>query len=179
MASCHTPGYHVCMTVTNGGESLRGFEVLAFFTADHAVVEGGKVYVNGGFFNRVYYPVFPAPLSIAVVSLIEVSAEQYQRDHQFTLELQEEVGESNPVVSLQGGFRVAPMPDAEPGEPSEVPLAIPLTGFSLPRPGDYWFILSIDGHEVARRSVRAVQVGVITQMLPQTPSGGSVEQQEE
>src|SRR5215211_4288091 len=160
------------MTESATAGSSDGFEVLAFFTADHAVVENGKVYINGGFFNRVYYPVFPAPLSIAVVSLIKVSAEQYQRDHQFTLELQEEVGEGNPVVSLQGGFRVSPMPDAEPGEPSEVPLAIPLTGFSLPRPGDYWFILSIDAHEVARRKVRAVQVGVITQMLPQTPGGG-------
>jgi hypothetical protein len=167
------------MTESATAGSSDGFEVLAFFTADHAVVESGKVYINGGFFNRVYHPVFPAPLSIAVVCLIEVSAEQFQRDHQFTLDLQEEAGETNPVVSIQGGFRVAPMPDAEPGEPSQVPLAVPLTGLSLPRAGDYWFVLSINGHEVARHKVRAVQVGVITQMLPQTPTGGSVEQQEE
>ncbi len=166
------------MTEANNSGSSSGFGVLAFFTADHAVVENGKVYVNGGFFDRVYYPVFPASLSIAVVCLIEVSAQQFQRDHQFVLELQE-AANSKPVVSIQGNLRVAPTPDAEPGEPSQVPLAVPLTGLSLPRAGDYWFVLSINDGEIARHRVRAAQVGMMTQVLPQTPPGGSGGQQEE
>jgi hypothetical protein len=166
------------MTETNGGESLTGFEVLAFFVADHAVEVGGKVYVNGGFFDRLYHPVFPAPISIAVAGLIEVSAQQFQRDHQFVVELQE-AGNDNPIVRIEGGFRALPAPDAEPGEPSHVPLAVPLTGLTLPRAGDYYFALFINGSEVARYKVRAMQVGVIAQMLPQTPTGGSSEAQEE
>ena|SRR5215212_2385606 len=178
MARCHTPGYHLCMTEMNNGELLRGFRVLAFFAADHAVVAEGKVYVNGGFFDRVYYPVFPAPLSIAVAGLIEVSAQQFQRDHRFVVELQE-AGNERPIVRIEGGFRALPTPDAEPGEPSHVPVAVPLTGFSLPRAGDYHFILYINGNEAARYTVRAAQMGVIAQVLPQTPTGDADEPQEE
>src|SRR3712207_5850459 len=129
MAPCHTTRYHLCMTEVNSGESLSGFEVLAFFAADHAVVESGKVYVNGGFFDRFYFPVFPAPLaSIAVVGLVRVSAQQFQRDHRFVVELQEE-GNDTPIVKIAGGFRALPAPDAGPGEPTNWPLAVPLTGF--------------------------------------------------
>jgi hypothetical protein len=166
------------MTEINGGESLSGFKVLAFFTADHAVVENGKAYINGGFFDRMYNAVFPAPLSIAVVCLLEVSHQQFQRDHQFTVRM-EEAANANPIAKIDGGLRVAPPPDAEPGEPSKVPLAVPLTGLSLPRAGDYWFVLSINDNEVARYRVRAAQVGVVAQMLPQTPSSDNGEQPEE
>jgi hypothetical protein len=166
------------MTETNGSESLSGFKVLAFFTADHAVVENGKVYVNGGFFDRVYHPVFPALLSISVVCWLEISPQRFQRDHRFTLQMKGE-GEPQPLVKIEGGLRVAPSPDAEPGEPARVPLAVPLTGFSLPRAGDYWFVLSIDDQEVDRTGIRARQVGVIGQVLPQMPTGGSGESQEE
>ena len=57
------------MTQTRIGDSSDGFKVLAFFTADHAVVEGGKAYINGAFFERIYQPAFPAQISIAVVVL--------------------------------------------------------------------------------------------------------------
>ncbi len=166
------------MTEANGIESLSGFEVLAFFTADHAVVENGKVYVNGGFFDTVYNSVFPTPLSIAVVCWIQVLPEQFQRDHRFTVQMNE-AGYTQPILKIEGGLRVAPSPDAEPGEPTRVPLAVPLTGFSLPRAGDYWFTLSINDHRVARSRVRARQVGMIGQVLPQTPTGGSSGPQEE
>jgi hypothetical protein len=167
------------MTEANNGGTPSGFEVVAFFAADHAAVENGKAYVNGGFFDRVYFPVFPAPIaSIAVVGLIRVSAQQFQREHQFVVELQEGDNDT-PIVRLEGGFRTLPAPDAEQGEPAYWPLAIPLSGFSLPRAGNYYFVLSINGDETARYKVRAMQVGVITQMLPQTPTGGSSEQQEE
>lgn len=166
------------MTEVNGGETLNGFRVLAFFAADHAIVAEGKVYINGGFFERIYHPVFPATLSIAVVGLVQVSAQQFQRDHQFVVELQGE-GDEAPLVKIQGAFRALPAPDAEQGEPSQVPLAVPLTGVSLPRAGDYYFVLFINGDEAARYRVRAMQVGVVTQLLPQTPTGGGDEQQEE
>lgn len=130
------------MTEANNGGSLSGFKVLGFFAADHAVVENGKLYVNGGFFDRVYFPAFPAPLSIAVVALVEVSSERFQRDHKWTVQM-EGADNANLIVKIDGGFRVAPPPDSEPGEPAKVALAVPLTGLSLPRAGDYSFVLSL------------------------------------
>ena len=166
------------MTEINGSESLSGFEVLAFFVADHGVVENGKVYVNGGFFDRVYYPVFPMPLSIAVVSLIKVSPERFQRDYQFIIQM-EEADASQPIVRIEGNLRAVPSPDSEPGEPSLVPLAVPLTGLSLPRADEYWFVLYLNNNEAARYRMRAVQVGMVTQILPQTPAGDGGGQQAE
>lgn len=142
------------------------------------MVENGKVYVNGGFFNRVYNPVFPAALSIAVVALIEVSPEEFLKDHRLKVEMEDASGEKTDL-KIEGGFRVAPSPEASPGESAQLPVAVPLTGLSLPRAGDYWFVLSIDDDEISRTKVSASQVGVFTQAPPPTPTGGSGGQKEE
>jgi hypothetical protein len=49
----------------------------------------------------------------------------------------------------------------------------------LPRAGDYWFVLSIDGNEAARYEVRAAQIGVLTQRISQASNGGGDDSQEE
>lgn len=159
--------------------SSDGLEVLAFFTADHAVEVGGKVYINGAFFERVYDTSFPAQVSIAVVALLKISPEEFLRDHTFTVEIEDEGGEKLPDFKIEAGFRIAPPPDAQPGDPAQMPIAIPLSGVSFPRAGDYAFVLSIDGEEVARYGVRAAQVGVIARPLPQAPSGDGDDSQEE
>jgi hypothetical protein len=167
------------MTEINGGESLSGIEVLAFFTADHAVVENGKAYINGGFFQRFYHPSFPAQISIAVVALIRISPEEFLRDHTFVVEIEDADGNKLPDFRIEGTFRVAPSPDSRPGDPGQMSLAIPLSGVSLPRAGDYWFVLSIDGDEVARYEVRAAQVGVLAPSISQAPPGDGDDSQEE
>lgn len=154
------------------------FEVLAFFMADHAVVENGKVYVNGGFINRIYHPVYPAPVSIAVVAQLKVSPEAFLQDHMFAVEMEDAAGDKLDL-KIEGVLRVAASHDSKPGEPMLVPLAVPLTGISLERAGDYSFVLSVDENEVARYEIRAAQVGIIAQPLPQSPPGDSGGPQEE
>jgi len=160
-------------------DSSDNFEVLAFFTADHAVEANGKVYINGAFFERVYDTSFPAQLSIAVVVLVKVSPREFLRDHTFTVEIEDAAGNKLPDFKIEAGFRVAPPPDARPEDPAQMPIAIPLSGVSLPQAGDYWFVLSINGNEAARYQVRAAQVGVLAQQFSRIPQSGDDSQEEE
>ncbi len=60
------------MTEIKKAASPMDFEALALFTADHATVENGKVYVNGGFWDTIFQPSFPALVSVALVAVIKV-----------------------------------------------------------------------------------------------------------
>ena len=139
------------MTVTD-------FRVLAFFAADHAQAVGGKVYVNGGFWTRLRFPTYPSIVpSLALVGVVEVPYQAYHEDHSFRLGMEDADGN---VLQLEatGTFRVGAEPDLRVGDPTLMPIAIPITGLKIDRPGDYAFTLSINGAEIARYQVRAVQI---------------------
>jgi len=141
------------MTVTD-------FRVLAFFAADHAQAVGGKVYVNGGFWNRLRFPTYPAIVpSLALVAVVEVPYRAYHQDHSFHLGMVDADGNVLPL-NATGDFRVGAEPDMRVGDPTLMPIAIPITGLKIDKPGDYAFTFSIDGAELDRYHVRAVQVAV-------------------
>jgi len=54
------------MTQMTESNPLTDFEVLAFFTADYAVVESGKAYVSGGFWDRLNLAAYPAQVSLSL-----------------------------------------------------------------------------------------------------------------
>jgi hypothetical protein len=60
-----------------------------------------------------------------------------------------------------------------PGEPSTLPFAFPLNGVHLERTGDYFFVLSVDGDEIARYRIRAIQLVPV----PQPDEGDDAEQE--
>jgi hypothetical protein len=168
------------MTEINNVSSSGSFEVLAFFAADHAAVENSKVYVNGGFFDRIYQPAYPAQISIAMVAVLEVSPEAFLQDHKFAIEMTDQQGNTLPTpVRIEGGFRVAPTPDLRPGDPTKLPLAVSLDGLTIERAGNYLFVLKVDGNELDRYEIRAAQVGLVSQPFTQVPGGdgGAPEEQ--
>jgi hypothetical protein len=138
------------------------FEALALFTADHAAVENGKVYVNGGFWYLLHQPSYPAQVSISLVAVIKVPSRAFLEDHLVTVEMVDADEERLPL-RIEGGVRVGPGPHLNPGEPAILPLAFPLSGVVVERAGDYWFVLSVDGKELTRYRIRAVQTVQVTQ----------------
>ncbi len=138
------------------------FQALALFTADHASVENGKVYVNGGFWDILNQPSYPAQVSVSLVAVIKVPSRAYLEDHQVTVEMVNADEERLPL-KIEGSVRVGAAPHLNPGEPSTLPLAFPLNGVYLERAGDYWFVLSVDGDEIARYRIRAVQTVPVQQ----------------
>jgi hypothetical protein len=152
------------MTEIRKPRSPMDFEALALFTADHAAVENGKVYVNGGFWNTIFQPSYPAQVSVSLVAVIKVPSRAFLEDHRITVEMVD-ADEVRLPLKIEGDVRVGPAPHMNPGEPSILPLAFPLNGVYLERAGDYWFVLSVDGNEIARYRIRAVH----TVPVPQLP----------
>jgi hypothetical protein len=177
MALCHTPGYHLCMTDVNNGEALSGFESLAFFAADHAVVENGKAYINGGFWDNILQPSYPAQISVSLVAVVRVPAEAYLANHRLAVEMEDANRKKLPNLKIEGEFRVGTPPHLEPGEPTPLPVAFPLDRLTIERAGNYWFVLSVDGDEIDRFRVRALQGGVVAVQPPEAPvTGGDATQ---
>ena len=149
------------MTESSDMQSPSGFESVAFFAADHAVVENGKAYVNGGFWNKILQPSYPALISVSLVAVMRVPPEAHLANHGFAIEMEDERRKKLPSFKIEGEFRVGASPALEPHEPSVIPFAIPLNALNIERTGDYWFVLSVDGGEIDRFRIRAVQVCVV------------------
>jgi len=175
MTSCHTLGYHCCMTESRKLDWLVDFEALAFFTADHAVVENDKLYVNGGYWNAIPRDSFPARVVGSLVAVIKVPARAYLENHRITIGLEDPEGESLPF-RIDGEFRLGASPHLNRGDPSIISLAFPLEGLVLERAGEYSFVLSIDGNETERYRIHAVQSPPI-QLPFDAPNSGDEEKE--
>ena len=118
------------------------FQAVALFTADHAAVENGKVYVNGGFWDTILQPSYPAQVSVALVAVIKVPSTAFLEDHRVTVEMVD-ADEGRLPLKIEGDVRVGRTPYMNRGEPSSLPLAFALNGVYLERAGGYWFVLSV------------------------------------
>jgi len=137
---------------------------------DHAQVSGGKLFVSGAAISRITSapvdPPFRVNVALAVVVTIPWTATN--QAHELTIELVSETSEGNDRIPLAQGlppganpsnegkiiaqFNAGRAPEMHPGEDSLMPIALPLPGFPLPRPGDYFFEIEVDGSKAARVS---------------------------
>jgi hypothetical protein len=138
------------------------YRVHGFFTADHAAVVGGKLYVNGGAWDVLNFPAYPAQIpSISLIIVVRVPSWAYHEDHKLTVEIVD--ADEEPLdFRVEADFRIGAGAHMRRGDPTIMPVAVPVIGMTIPRAGDYSFVLKIDGNEEARFGVRAVQVQSIT-----------------
>jgi hypothetical protein len=162
------------MTESGRLDWLVDFEALAFFTADHAAVESNKLYVNGGFWNNLFLESFPARVVGSLAAVIKVPARAYLENHHITIELEDHNEEPLPF-RINGDFRVGAAPHLNRGDPSIISMAFPLEGLVLEQAGDYCFTLSIDGNELRRYRIRAIQSPPV--QLPFDAPGGDAEEE--
>jgi len=164
------------MTEIRSPRSPMDFEALALFTADHAAVENNKVYVNGGFWDTLSLHDYPAQAAMSLVAVIKVPSRAYLQDHQVLVEMVNPDEQRLPL-RIEGNIRVGPTPHMNPGEPATLSLAFPLNGVYLERPGDYWFVLSVDGAEIARYRIRAVHAVPMPPLPFDAPDGDDAEEE--
>lgn len=145
------------------------FEVMGFFPADHAVASEGKVYVNGGFWDTLRFPTYPHTIAFSLVAVVRVPYRAYHQDHNFELTLEDADGATMPL-RIGGSFRVGSEPHMRVGDPTTMPIAANVAQFTFEKPGDFAFVLSIDGTPLARYAIRAVQFAV-----PGLPGGSGAE----
>jgi len=137
----------------------------AFFLADHATVENGKVYVNGGFFNQMQFATFPAGATFSVVGILNIPWSAQNQAHKFAVHFTDSDGHRLDG-EFSGEFQVTPNPEAGIGDPFLMPIAANANGFVFQGPGHYSAVLLVDGEELSRWSFK---VNAVTP--PQLPGG--------
>lgn len=135
------------------------FSALGFFPADHAAAESGKVYASGAYWNTLRFPGFPASLAaMALVAVLQQPFHAAHADHEFEIALEDADGRRQPF-EIRGQFRAAPGIDSRYGEPNVIPIAVPVYGLSFEQPGDFAFVLLVDGTELARYPIHVLLAG--------------------
>jgi hypothetical protein len=125
----------------------------AFFLADHAAVENGKIYMNGGFWNQMQFPSFPAASTFSVVGVINVPWSAHHQLHKFSVIFTDADGHKFDG-EFGGEFQITPNPGIEIGQPFLMPIAAAANGFIFPTPGHYSAQLLVDDREIARWGFR-------------------------
>lgn len=141
--------------------------VVAFFAADHvALTPDAKMYVNGGFFNLLRFPAFPAVLpTLGVAAALQLPFQESLREHTIRIGLRGPDGQELPVrVEVQ--FKAAPVLEAQSGDPSIVPFGVTVTNVEFPNPGVYNLILWVDGAEKKTYPMRIIQVPGVPTLGP-------------
>jgi hypothetical protein len=139
-------------------------QACAFFLSDHAVVENGKLYVNGGFWNQLYSPTYPVARAFGVAAVLHIPWRQHHQAHSFTVTFEDADGREL-AAKFEGQFRVGTSPNMRVGDFTMMPLAAFVTNFVIDRAGDYAAVLSVDEEELARWRFRAAQAA--------DPAGGT------
>lgn len=136
--------------------------VLAFFAADHIVVApDAKMYVNGGFFNTLRFPAFPAVLpTLGVGAVVEIPFQDSMRNHVIRIGLRGP-GQQELPVHVEASFRTAPTLEAQFGEPQIIPFGVTISNIEIPAAGTYYLVLWLDDVEKTTYRFRAVQVPMV------------------
>jgi hypothetical protein len=125
----------------------------AFFLADHASVENGKIYMNGGFWNQMQFAAFPASATFSIVGVINVPWRAHNQLHKFEVVFTDADG--HPFDgAFSGEFQITPAQGAPVGEPFLMPIAANANGFVFQAPGHYSAQLLVDGDEIGRWGFR-------------------------
>jgi hypothetical protein len=127
----------------------------ALFLADHASVESGKLYVNGGYWNRLQFPSFPTYYTFSVAAVLLVPWHDHKQ-HDFSIHFTTSDG-TRVGGELAGNFSAGTLPGAREGDPSVFPIAAAIGNFLLERPGDYEVVIEVDGHALDRWPFRVSQ----------------------
>ena len=162
-----SPATSDSVAVPDSPAAITRPSVLAFFAADHvAVAPDAKVYVNGGFFNLLRFPAFPATLqTLGIGAVMEIPFREAMRNHRLRIGLRGPERLELPV-RVEAGFRTAPSIEAQFGEPQIVPFGVTVSNVEIPASGVYHLVLWLDDVELATYRMRAFQV-------PMTVSSGA------
>jgi hypothetical protein len=143
----------------------------AFFLADFARVESGKLYVSGGFWTRMNFATFPAVLHFGVAAVLRVPWAAYHEGHKFTIWFEDADGQRI-SGELSGEFKVGAGADMKWGDDTVLPFAAMVNNFRIAAAGDYAAVLAVDGTEIDRWRFRAVQQATAAQPGA-APAGGA------
>lgn len=157
----------------NTRNSITDFRVNGWL-CDSAVASEGKLYVQGGGWNMLTPPTFPAVLPrIGIALTVDVPYTATNQNHTLEIALEAEDGQrlslgpeqvdpTSPTSipapgKINAQFNVGRPPGLMPGDAQPIPFALNIDGYVLNGPGAYAFVIEIDGTEMSRLVFRAAQ----------------------
>ncbi len=127
---------------------------VAFFLADYAAVENGKVYTSGAFWNQMVAAEFPSVHHLSVVAVFDVPFSAHGRSFDFTIRFEDaDGGAVGPRID--GQMEVGRGGNGRLGDESVIPFAARVDGLVLAASGDFAAVLEIAGGVAARWPFRA------------------------
>lgn len=152
----------------------------AFFFADHAAVHSGKQYVHGGFWTRLSFASFPATHSFSMGVVLHIPCRDQPQDYSFAIAFEDADGQATPF-RFEGRYEAGASIGTRPDDFTEVPMALQVANFVFKRPGDYAAVLQVDGKEISRTRLNALDANAVQQIpRPQaadTDAAGALVQQ--
>lgn len=148
------------------------------FLADSAEVVNGKIYALGAGWNTIYVRQFPAAhRRLAVAATVHVPFTATNSSHNFEVKLVTEdgvdypiglradaEGKPQPVRGMGGPFTLGRPPHLVDGDEQIACFAFTIDGLRFNEAGQYSWVVSIDGDELARLPMR---VKLTPQQFPQ------------
>ena len=146
------------------------------FLADFVANVQGKLDALGAGWNSIALALSPARHDrVGIVLLFRVGAGAERKPRRFELrllgptdgELVLGSGQEGPVNRIGGEFT------AGADDEQVVPIALNLNGLTLPRPGTYRVIVSVDGSDLKTLSFRVEALAARARQIPNQPSTGT------
>ena len=127
-------------------------ELIAAILCDHVSVREGLAMIVGGGITRIHRASMPAPITVQLAVMIQMSPPDHRSDHELAVELNDADGHQ--VVRAQAAFTVHPR-NLDPGESNIVSIGV---GFpaeaKLPAYGRYAVEIALDGVHVRSLSFK-------------------------
>jgi hypothetical protein len=150
-----------------------GFSAIVML-ADSVAAPDGKLYIQGGGWDNLMPPIYPARIPrLGVAIQISVPFGQTNRNHQLRVRLTDDDGENmqigmqpenphdpfngamKPVTTIEATVNVGRPPFLQNGDSQVFPMALNLDGVTLNQPGAYTVLVEVDDHEIGRARFRA------------------------
>ena len=136
--------------------SPRGAMKLAgAFLCDAASIREGLLNVLGAGITRIGAISLPAPLSVTVAALFELTLDETSSAHTNTVTVTRDE-DKKLVAKLEAQWTVDPTGDHPEDEIFSVPFVGPLMGINVDREGTYRIALDADGERVAALTVNVI-----------------------
>jgi len=144
-------------------------ELSTAMLADGAQEAGGKLYVLGGQWSRIFVAKLPAQHpSMALVLVIKVEYSEALIPHPLTVELMLD-GHPQDVRGVYQ-LRTGHEPMQARGAPSYAPLALTFANVTLEHPGRYEWVITSGEHELGRLPMEVVQANMPELPMPTPPA---------
>jgi hypothetical protein len=133
--------------------------------ADGAQVQGGKLYVLGGGWDRLQFPTYPSRLTVGLAFGVRVPWNETNRKHSFVIRGMTTDG-TDELFRAEGEFEVGRPPGVPQGMSQIFQMAATLP-LNIPKPGTYVVEAKIDSGKAGRHlPFFAVQLQGVTAPQP-------------